>query len=143
MVRSDSTRKRLAGVALSERLSAEGYTHEMTDRTFRALFDEVRAGLKSGYPVIADAVFSSPSQRSAVADIAKAEGVPFTGLWLEAPPDVMSRRVAGRTRNVSDADAGVLEMQLDYQLGDIDWIKIDSSGPREETLKTGLKMIGD
>lgn len=143
VVRSDSTRKRLAGVSLNERLGPDGYTPEMTDRTFRALFDEVAWSLRSGFPVIADAVFAKPSHRHTVAEIAKVQGVPFTGLWLQATPKVMARRVKNRKRNVSDADAGVLEMQLDYELGDIDWIKIDSSGPREETLKAGLKLIGD
>jgi len=141
VVRSDSTRKRLAGVALSERLGPDGYTPEMTDRTFQALFDEVTWALKSGFPVIADAVFSAPAHRRAVADIAKAQGVPFTGLWLEAPPDVMARRVKERKRNVSDADASVLKLQLDYELDEIDWFKIDSSGPCDETLAAGLEKI--
>jgi len=141
VVRSDSTRKRLAGVALSERLGPDGYNPEMTDRTFQALFDEVTWALKSGFPVIADAVFSAPAHRRAVADIAKAQGVPFTGLWLEAPPDVMARRVKERKRNVSDADASVLKLQLDYELDEIDWFKIDSSGPCDETLAAGLEKI--
>ena len=143
VVRSDSTRKRLAGVALNERLGPDGYTPEMTVSTFRALFDEVRTALRSGYPVIADAVFAHPEHRRVVADIAKVQGVPFTGLWLQAPPDVMARRVTERINNVSDADAEILKLQLDYDLGDIDWIKIDSSGPRDETLKAGLELIGD
>lgn len=143
VVRSDSTRKRLAGVAWNERLSADGYTPEMTERTFKALFDEVTLALRAGFPVIADAVFAKPAQRRAVAEIAKAEGVPFSGLWLEAPPDVMARRVRDRKRNVSDADAGVLELQLGYDLGDIDWVRIDSSGSCEDTLAAGLDIIGD
>ena len=137
VVRSDATRKRLAGVPLTQRLGPEGYTPEMTERTFAALFGEAAAALKAGHAVIADAVFATPGQRRAIAEVAKSEGMPFAGLWLEAPAEVMRRRIAGRRRNVSDADAKVLERQLAYDLGPIEWRRIDSSGPREETLKMG------
>ena len=54
----------------------------------------------------------------------------------------MARRVTERQRNVSDADAKILGQQLTYDLGRIEWHRVDSSGPREETLKAGLGLIG-
>ena len=54
----------------------------------------------------------------------------------------MARRIAERHRNVSDADAKVLERQLTYDLGPIAWLRIDSSGPREDTLKIGRAVLG-
>lgn len=72
VVRSDSTRKRLAGVALTTRLDADGYTHEVTERTFRAMFDEAGESLDAGFTVIADAVFASPAQRDDIAAVARA-----------------------------------------------------------------------
>jgi len=54
----------------------------------------------------------------------------------------MARRVTERTRNVSDADKAVLEMQLGYDLGDMEWRRVDSSDTREETLKAGLDILG-
>ena len=74
--------------------------------------------------------------------IAEAEAVAFTGIWLEAPPDVMARRVTERTRNASDADVKVLEMQLGYDLGDLDWARVDSAGSRDDTIKAGLDILG-
>jgi len=74
--------------------------------------------------------------------VADKAGVPFTGLWLEAPAEIMARRVTERQRNVSDADAKILGQQLTYDLGEIEWFRIDSSGPRQETLKAGLGLIG-
>ena len=142
VVRSDTTRKRLAGAALSDHLGPDGYTADMTQRTFAAVFSEVKEALRAGQTVIADAVFAFPEQRRALQAIAEAEGVPFTGLWLEAPPGVMARRVTERQRNPSDADAAVLEMQLQYDLGEMDWHRIDSAGPKNATVQAGLDILG-
>jgi predicted kinase len=92
--------------------------------------------------VVADAVFARPEQRAAIARIAKEAGVPFQGIWMEAPPEVMEHRVIKRQRNVSDADAAVVRKQLHYDLGDISWQRLDSSGPRNQTLEKGLAIIG-
>ncbi len=142
VVRSDSTRKRLAGVPLTQRLGNQGYSAAMTERTFEAVYEEVLAALRAGQSVIADAVFAKPESRRAIERVADQAGVPFRGLWLEAPAEVMARRVTERQRNISDADAGILELQLTYDLGPIEWHRVDSSGPREETLKAGLGLIG-
>lgn len=142
ILRTDSIRKRLADVPLTSRLGPEGYTPEMTERTYQAMLDEVAEALAAGRTAIADAVFANVEERIAVAEIAERAGVPFVGLWLEAPPDVMAKRVSERKRNVSDADAGVLEKQLTYDLGPVDWRRIDSSRPKEKTLKAGIAAIG-
>ncbi len=140
-VRSDVVRKRLAGVHPLTRLGPEGYTAEMTERTYRALLAEARTALEAGHSVIADAVFARPDQRAAVAGLAAEVGVPFAGLWIEAPPEVREERVAARRRNVSDATAEEVRRQLSYVVGRIDWHRIDSSGPRERTLAEGIRLL--
>lgn len=142
VIRSDVLRKRIAGVEPLVHLGPRGYTPEMTEKTYRALFDEVRVALGTGHCVVADAVFARPEQRDAVERIAKEAGVPFQGIWMEAPPEVMEHRVIKRQRNVSDADAAVVRKQLHYDLGAISWRRIDSSGPRNQTLEKGLAVIG-
>jgi len=142
VARSDAIRKRLAGAALTARLDEAHYGHAMTERTFDALYAEAAEAIAAGQSVVADAVFARPGQRDAVAGVAEAAGVPFIGLWLEAPAEVMARRVTTRTRNVSDADAAVLERQLAYDLGEITWRRIDSSGDRDATLAAGLAAVG-
>ncbi len=142
VVRSDVVRKRLAGVHALSRLGPEGYSAAMTERTYRTIFAEARTALEAGYAVIADAVFARPGQRRAIAAIAARARVPFHGLWLEAPLEVRERRVTVRRRNVSDADAGLVRAQAAYGMGEIDWDRIDSSGPREETLGKGRALIG-
>ncbi len=93
-MRTESIRKRLADVPLTSRLGPEGYTPEMTERTYQAMLDEVAEALAAGRTAIADAVFANVEERIAVAEIAERAGVPFVGLWLEAPPDVMAKRVS-------------------------------------------------
>ena len=142
VVRSDVIRKRLAGVDLLARLGPEGYSAAMTERTYGTLYEEARTALEAGYAVIADAVFARPGQRRAVAEISARTHVPFHGLGPEAPLEARQRRVTVRRRNVSDADAGLVRAQAAYDVGEIDWERIDSSGPKDETLGRGRALIG-
>ncbi len=142
VVRSDVIRKRLAGVDPLTRLGAEGYTAERTAATYRSVYDTTRAILSAGHAVIADAVFARPHERGAIAAVAAEAGVPFQGLWLEAPLDVMRERVIGRRSDASDADADVVRRQSAYDIGTIEWDRVDSSGARDETVARGRALIG-
>ena len=142
VVRTDSTRKRLAGVRLSTRLEADGYTSEMDRRTYQAAFEEARVALAAGHSVIADAVFARPQERLAIARIAEDCGVPFQGLWLEAGPEVMRERVTKRSGNVSDATAEVVRTQMEYDLGQVDWPRLDTAGPEKLTVAQGVRLLG-
>lgn len=142
VVRTDAVRKRLAGAALEDRLGDGGYTAEMTERTYAAFYGEIETSLAEGQTVIADAVFARPEQRDFIAGLARKCGVPFDGLWLEAPPEVMAERVTKRKFNVSDATADIVRQQLVYDLGAIEWTRIDSSGRRDETIGAGRALLG-
>ena len=98
--------------------------------------------MKTGHSVIADAVFSNTEQRDAIARVAEKLGVPFQGLWLEAPLEVMVQRVTDRKANASDAKADIVQLQTGYNLGDISWSRIDSSGTRRETLGKLSSVLG-
>ncbi len=133
ILRTDVLRKRLMGVGPEVRLPAEGYSTEMTERTYQTLYDEAERVLAAGQSVVADAVFANATQRAAIEEVGRRMAVPFDGLWLEASPEVMRGRIRTRRGNASDATVAVLERQLTYDLGAIGWHRVDSSGPREET----------
>jgi hypothetical protein len=141
VVRTDSTRKRLSGIALGSRLGSRGYSSEMNKRTYRAVFEECAQVLAAGQSAIADAVFADPEEREAIERVAAEAGVPFHGLWLEASPEIMQERVTRRTRNVSDANAWVVRLQLQYDPGEMTWTRLDSSGSRDETMTAALRIL--
>jgi uncharacterized protein len=134
VLRSDVIRKLALGAAPETRLPAEAYTPEITRRVYDALQTRARAALDAGYTAIIDAVSLMPEERQAFAEVARRAGVPFTGLWLEAGPGVMSGRIGERRGDASDATADVLAAQLRQDPGLIDWTRIDASGGRDESM---------
>ncbi|MEM8665040.1 MAG: AAA family ATPase, partial [Pseudomonadota bacterium] len=121
IVRSDSARKHLAGVAPEAPLPKEAYTPQSTADVYRRLRVDARRALRAGWPVILDATFLARSERDAVAAVAHSAGVPFRGIWLEAPGDVLRERVGERVGDASDADAAVVNAQQARDPGPIDW----------------------
>ncbi len=142
VLHTDVIRKRLCGFHPLKRLPQWAYEQETTEQTYRTFFNDARMALRAGHSVITDAVFSKPDERAAIARIAEEEGVPFTGIWLEAPLGVREKRILGRKNSTSDASAALARTQQGYDLGQIDWARVDSSGTREETLKKGLSLLG-
>jgi hypothetical protein len=142
VVRSDVVRKRLLGVDPETRLGPNGYSKDVTERTYATIYDLARTAVRAGRAVVADAVFARPEQRRAIAAVAAELGVPFQGLWLEAPPAVMAERIATRRHNASDATVEILRQQLGYDLGVIEWLRLDSGGSKAETLRRALTGLG-
>lgn len=141
VVRTDVVRKRLAGVHPNARLDVDGYSAAMTEKTYAAFEEEAWAALAAGQSVIMDAVFARPEQRAAAADVAERAGVPFVGLWVDAPEEVRVARVEARTNNVSDADANIARGQSGYDVGPMDWQTVDSSGSKDETVRLAREIL--
>ena len=126
VLRSDEIRKRLRGADPLARLDATGYTTEVSRRVYGTLAERAARVLSSGHSAILDAAFLDPADRQAVERVAEARRVPFVGLWLDAPPEVLFARVAARRKDASDADEEVVRGQLVTDLGSIHWQRVEA-----------------
>ncbi len=111
VLRSDMTRKRLAGVAPEVRLDAAGYSAAMDAKVLRRLAIDGRAVLRAGQSLVVDATFLDPAARDCAARLAREAGARFDGLWLDLPPGEAARRVSARVGDASDATADVVFRQ--------------------------------
>lgn len=127
VIRSDVVRKRLMHVPPETRLPRESYTLAASRDVYEALQREAATTLAAGYTAIVDAAFLHAGERQAIAAVARDAGAPFAGLWLEAPADLLARRIEARRNDASDADRAVLELQLGIDPGPLDWQRIDAA----------------
>ena len=142
VLRSDVLRKRRFDLMPVEKLPPEAYRPEVTALVYRELCERAATALKAGYAVVIDAVALREDERHAFADVAAAAGVPFIGLWLEAPADVMRARIGTRQADASDASVDVLEQQLHAYPGTLDWHRIDAGGGPDATLAKARRALG-
>jgi predicted kinase len=95
----------------------------------------------AGAAAIADAVFARAQERAAIEDVARLASVPFVGLWLEAPEEVLLDRVRRRERDASDADAVVVRAQLAQSTGPVSWHRIDAAADLETVTARAIEVL--
>jgi aminoglycoside phosphotransferase family enzyme/predicted kinase len=135
VLRSDVLRKQLFGVGETERLQADGYRPEVTERVYDELRRRTETVLSQGHSVVVDAVSARETERAAIREAARRAKVAFAGIFLAADLATRQRRVRGRTADASDATPEVARLQESYNIGPIDWAVIDASGTHAATLK--------
>ena len=133
VLRSDVIRKELAGVDALTRLPEASYTRESSERVYGEMFDRARKLLALGHSAILDAAFLTGVERTAAAEIARAAGVDFHGLFLAAAPEIRVQRIGARRSDASDATAAIAANQESIDPGAIHWPIIDASGTPDET----------
>jgi len=138
ILRSDEARKRLAGVGSTEAAGRETYTPDIDARVFAALFDGAGRLLRAGHSVVLDATFLDPALRARAEALAKAAGVRFDGVWLEASLETLAGRVAARRGDASEATLEVLQAQMRRDPGELSWTRLDAAGRAEATARRWL-----
>lgn len=141
LVRSDVMRKSLTGVTPLTRLGADGYTPEITHRVYDGLVGRALAALRAGHSVVADAVFARAGDREQMVVAARDAGVPFVGLWIDGPREVLARRIAERPTDVSDATAAVLDQQMRAGTGPVDWHHVDGARDAAHVLDNATRLL--
>ena len=134
-LRTDVLRKRIRGLVPEEHLPADAYSLEASRKLYHRLIADTRRLLQAGQTVILDGVLGVAGDRYEIEDLAQALGVPFVGIWLEAPIEVLHARVDAREGDASDADGAIVDLQSHHDVGDLSgWHRLDSSGTREDLL---------
>ncbi|TDR93755.1 AAA family ATPase [Enterovirga rhinocerotis] len=139
---SDRLRKRLFGVAPETRLPPEAYRAEASARTYDAIGQTARAILPQGWAVVADAVFDRQEDRDRMAWIAREAGLRFQGVWLDAPEEVLIRRVAARRGDPSDATPDVVLAQIARRGAAPDWPHLAADRDAAAVAEKALALIG-
>lgn len=148
VLRTDAIRKRHWGAAPLEQLPSGAYTSSVSRAVYADIENNARLALAAGETVILDATFTHPESRIRVKDLAAQAGTAFVGIWLDAPNEILTRRVTERQGDVSDADADVVALQLSQDWGTIGWTRlsaadgIDAVESRARQVLAGLAGAG-
>jgi aminoglycoside phosphotransferase family enzyme/predicted kinase len=141
VIRSDEVRKQLRGVGPLDRLGPEGYTPEVSRQVYSVVADRATQAVGAGHTAIVDAVYARPAERAVIEGRAARAGVPFAGLWLEAPVPVLVDRAGRRRLDASDADADVVRRQVCLETGPISWTRLNASMAPADVAARALAVL--
>jgi aminoglycoside phosphotransferase family enzyme/predicted kinase len=119
-LRSDVERKRLHGLAPTDRRPDRNlYGPEATRLTYARLGELAAGLLAAGHSVVVDAALLRQRERAALRELAQALGLPCLLLECVAAPERMEQRLAQRAAANTDAsDAGVEVLRLQRTLAE-------------------------
>ncbi len=141
ILNTDRMRKRMYGLPVEARLPKAAYGPDVSEKVYAALRREAAEVLGAGSAVVADAVFDRAVERQAIEALAKTSGVPFRGLWLDAPEATLLRRVEARRNDPSDATAQVLAAQIRRGSGEMTWQRIDAAAEPSQIRAAILALL--
>jgi aminoglycoside phosphotransferase family enzyme/predicted kinase len=127
IVESDRIRKAMHGVPPETHLPKAAYRRDVSERVYADMVLRADLILSGGGSVVADAVFDDAGHRIAIEGPARCRNIRFDGIWLDASPTLLWRRIDGRHGGPSDAGLDVLEMQLTRHNCNVSWRRIDAA----------------
>ena len=114
-------------MAATDKLPQAAYAPQISARVYALEREACAATLRAGHGCIAEAVFDRAEDRAAMEEVAQALGAPFAGYWLDAPVEVLAKRIAGRRGDPSDADEAVMRAQAARGNEDVRWTRLDAA----------------
>jgi predicted kinase len=106
------------------------------------MMEIAEGALTQGGAVVVDAVFDRRIDRERIAEIARGAGVPFCGLWLQAPEQMLVQRVVARRGDPSDATPDVVMAQVARQGAAMEWTRIPAQEDIGVVASAALAAIG-
>ena len=108
VISSDITRKRLAGIPVTEHrfndFEGDIYSQEFSLKTYEAMFREAEQILDQGYSVILDASFIKSDMRLKAQKLARESGADFLAIECHLDETSTRERLAKRLKEVSASD---------------------------------------
>jgi aminoglycoside phosphotransferase family enzyme/predicted kinase len=141
VVRTDVLRKQYFRIKETERLPEAAYRVEVNAKIYETLLQRASRILVQGHSVVVDAVFAQAAERKAIAEVARKLGVRFSGFFLTADLATRQRRVGRREADASDATPETAGLQEKYDIGALEWTKVDAAGTPEQTLQKCLPQV--
>lgn len=136
---SDRIRKCIFGVPAETRLPPEAYQPAASQRVYAEQARLATAYLNNGQAVIADAVFDRAEDRQRI-EAAASDVAHFTGVWLEAPLELLIDRITRRVGDPSDATPNVLREQAKH-VTQTEWLSIPAAGTIPATVEALLAVV--
>jgi aminoglycoside phosphotransferase family enzyme/gluconate kinase len=113
IIRSDALRKHLTGVALYEKGPDHIYSAEVSRATYEKLIELADFLTSFGVSVLLDAKFDKRKWRVETMDVAERKELDFKIVYCKATPGELKKRLKERSEDVSDADASLIDRQVE------------------------------
>jgi hypothetical protein len=149
VLRSDETRKRLAGMSPETRAAApldEGlYASAWSDRTYAALLDSAQQHLVLGQSVILDASWASADHRAQAARVADDTASELHRFVCRADAATVRARAAQRARDATDASDAGPEVAVELAARFSPWpdaVVVDTGDESDASARLVLTRLG-
>jgi predicted kinase len=140
VIRSDIIRKKMTGISLKEHVYVDFekgiYSKEMTEKVYENMFKIAEALIKSSISVVIDASFLEKKFRDRARELSNKLKIDFLILWIEAPMELIKKRLLNRKDDISDGRIEILLKQIErYNLPQEEDVIFVFNSDKKEVIK--------